>query len=142
MRMMPEILQERDRTARKAHICSYCGETIKKGETYEWAKLKSEGQIYEWKNHRKCGFIAAELWDYADPDDGMTEDDFMDSCREFSQIFVCPDCPNYDAVDMGCVTEKGFCTDRIYDFLQTHELYRAGREGWAETWKCRERSKA
>ena len=87
---MPDILQEKERKARKPHVCDYCGKTIEKGEAYEWAKLKYDGTIYEWKNHKKCGFIASELWSYIDPDNGMTEEDFQEGCREFCHAFVCP----------------------------------------------------
>lgn len=139
---MPEILQEQDRKANRPHACSYCGCTIEKGEVYEWAKLKFEGRIYEWKNHKKCGYIASQLWEYADPDDGMTEDDFTDACRNFCRTFICPDCrmadkETYDELE--CKDDRIFCTDKIYDFLQTHEFYKERRDGWAEVWKCRER---
>lgn len=139
---MPEILQERDRKARRQHTCSYCGEPIAQGEVYEWAKLINDGYIYEWKNHKRCGRIAAELWEYADPDDGMTEDDFSEACTEFCQRFICPDCPRRDKEydEAECMDDKTYCTDRIYDFLQTHEFYNAGTNRWGYgIWKCRER---
>ena len=138
---MPETLQEKNRTARKEHICSYCGGTIEKGEVYEWAKLTQDGTIYEWKNHKKCGYIASQLWEYADPDEGMTGDDFTDACASFCQSFICPDCPRrdreYDEIE--CLDDMTFCIDRIFDFLQTNELYREHRTSWYEVWKVRER---
>ena len=85
---MPDILQERNRKARKVHMCNFCGEPIEKGEEYQWTKLCSSGELYEWKNHVQCGFISTELWDYADPWDGMTDDDFASTCKEFCQSFV------------------------------------------------------
>ena len=136
---MPEILQKKERTARKAHICDYCGGTIEKGEIYEYTKLTSCGEIYEWKNHKKCGFIASELWDYIDPDDGMGEEDFQDGCREFCQTFVCPDCDQYNKEFRDCKKDEIYCADKIYDFLQSYELYRERREGCFEFWKCRKR---
>ena len=139
---MPEILQRKGRTARKPHTCSYCGGVIEKGETYDWAKLAHEGEIYEWKNHKKCGFIASELWSYIDPDDGMTDEDFRDGCLEFCQRFICPDCKQYDKEFEGCSKDESYCIDKIYDFLQTHELYKDRREGWFEIWKCRKRKSA
>ena len=120
---MPDVLQEKERKARTEHICSYCGEAIKKGEIYDWAKLVYDGDLYEWKNHKKCGFIASQLWEFADPDEGMTEDDFMDACARFCRTFVCPDCPHADKEtydDLECNEDKSFCADKIYDFLQTH----------------------
>lgn len=139
---MPETLQRKDRTARKPHTCSYCGDVIEKGEVYKWAKFAYEGEIYEWKNHKKCGFIASELWSYIDPDEGMAEEDFQDGCREFCQRFICPDCKQYDKEFEDCAKDETYCIDKIYDFLQTHELYKDRREGWFEVWKCRKRNDA
>lgn len=138
---MSEILQEKDRKARKEHRCSYCGETIKKGEIYEYAKLKEDGKLYEWKNHKKCGFVARELWKFADPDDGMTEDDFYDACVLFCRKFVCPSCPNIDTSydEMDCIKDKSYCIDKIYDVLQIYELYKDRRDGWFNVWKLRKR---
>lgn len=141
---MPEILQTKDRKARRTHTCSYCGEPIEKGEVYEWAKLKYEDMIYEWKNHTKCGFIANELWEFADPDDGMSEDDFREACERFCRKFICPECPHADKEtydELECEKDESFCTDKIYDFLQTYELYKDRKEGWYDIWKIRERRK-
>lgn len=139
---MPEILQRKGRTARKPHTCSYCGGVIEKGETYDWAKLAHEGEIYEWKNHKKCGFIASELWSYIDPDDGMTDEDFRDGCLEFCQTFICPDCKQYDKEFEDCSKGELYCIDKIYDFLQTNELYKDYHKGCFEYWKCRKRKSA
>ena len=136
---MPEILQEKERKARKPHVCDYCGKTIEKGEAYEWAKLKYEEIIYEWKNHKKCGFIASELWSYIDPDNGMTEEDFQEGCCEFCHAFVCPDCDQYDKEFEDCSKDESYCIDKIYGFLQAHELYKDRREGWFDVWKCKDK---
>lgn len=111
---MPEILDERDRKSRKEHRCDYCQELIKKGETYEWASLKGD-ELYEWKNHKRCGFIARELWSFIDPDDGMTEHDFQEGCADFSRMFICPNC---DEKEEDCY----YCLDKIYEVLQRKEI--------------------
>lgn len=133
---MPELISSKERVARKDHVCSYCGGTIHRGETYYWDKLKCDGLLYDWKSHKKCSSIASRLWDYIDPDDGMTADDFHYGCSEFSRAFICPDCPDADD-DLECKKDECYCVDKIYDFLQTHELYRDRREGWWEIWKCK-----
>ena len=122
---MPEILDEKDRKARKEHSCDYCQEPIKKGETYEWASLKDD-ELYEWKNHKRCGSIARELWNFIDPDNGMTESDFQEGCAEFCNIFVCHSCTDGDE-------DCYYCLDKIYEVLQRKELAleRGPYGGWA-----------
>lgn len=127
---MPDILDSRVRTARKQHICSYCGRTIEKGETYEWAKLAYEDQLYEWKNHKECGFIAHKLWRYIDPDEGMTDEDFDEGCTAFCDEFICPNCK------MGSHNCR-YCIDKIYEFLQKNDFKRITPPGdWMQKWVC------
>ena len=89
---MLEIISTTWRTARKEHRCNYCGGIIRPGERYEYSVNKFDGDIYEWKSHEKCTFIAGEIWDYADPDDGMDSDCFHEACSDVCRTFVCPDC--------------------------------------------------
>ena len=131
---MPEILAERERKAAKCHACSYCGEEIQKGEVYDWAKLTFDGQLYEWKSHKKCFCIASALWNYIDPDNGMTAEDFDEGCADFSRVFVCPDCPSFDRETGNCAEEKTYCTEKIYSLLQTHDFCRDQKMPWA--WRC------
>jgi hypothetical protein len=140
---MPEIISKKDRKANKEHVCSYCGGVIQKGETYEHSVLKFCGEIYDWKAHQKCKYIAIELWDYIDPDDGMTDDDFRDGCRDFCLSFICPDCPRF--IDGEFEEDECFCLDKVYELLQTHELVRESRKigtHWLPySFKLRERVK-
>lgn len=131
---MPDILAERERKAAKLHTCSYCGETIQKGELYDWAKLAFDGRLYEWKSHKKCSFIADELWSYIDPDEGMTAEDFNEGCTAFCRAFICPGCPTADQEAEECKEDKTYCTDKIYDLLQTHDFRRDPETPWA--WRC------
>lgn len=141
---MPEILIDTKRKSRKSHICDYCGDVIQKGETYDYAKLKSEYSegIYEWKSHEKCSFIASQLWSYIDPDDGMTQEDFEEGCRDFCRVFLCPQCPDADNEVEECKLDKQYCIDKIYGHLQTHDLKCIkDKHGWTYTWKCVPRGK-
>lgn len=131
---MPDILAERERKAEKPHTCSYCGEVIQKDELYDWAKLAFDGRLYEWKSHKKCSFIADELWSYIDPDEGMTAEDFSEGCTVFCRAFICPGCPTADQEAEECKEGKPYCMDKIYDLLQTHDFRRDLETPWA--WRC------
>ena len=137
---MNETLDRRLRKARKQHRCDYCGEAIEKGEVYDWSKFVYDGDIYEWHCHQKCGSVAGDIWDYADPDEGMDEELFQDSCRAVCQNFVCPDCEKWNAEYGDCDDDKTYCIDRLHEFFKTYELYRAGRDGYAEIWKVRKKT--
>ena len=137
---MPEQLQSKKRKARKDHICSYCGEVIKKGTIYDWAKLIYEGSLYEWKNHLECGVIASNLWSYIDPDEGMTEEDFQEGCFEFCRTFICQGCEKYDCESDKCEDDKRYCIDKIYQLLQTHNFKHIKMEnGWMKKWVLEEK---
>ena len=136
---MSEQLDRKIRTARKSHTCDYCGQTIEKGEQYEWSKNIWEGTIFEWHNHLSCGRIASAIWDYVDPDDGMSDQDFQDGCQEVCQRFICPDCPKWNKEYEECDDDETYCIDMMDEFFKIHELYKSGRKGYYEIWKCREK---
>lgn len=141
---MSELIYSEDRKARKKHSCSYCNGIIEKGEIYEHSVLKHDGEIYDWDAHKKCQFISTELYEYIDPWDGMTEDEFQDGCRGFCLAFVCPDCPHYDKECHECVKDESFCIDKIYEILQKYELVRKKEESgncWVRVFKLQERAK-
>jgi hypothetical protein len=137
---MPEILQSKNRKARKTHICSYCNGVIEKDEEYRWAKAVHDGELYEWKNHIDCGFVASELWQFIDPDEGMTEEDFTEGCREFCNTFCCPECQkcNKDEFDdLECNDNLTYCLDKIVDKLKTHDLKKVKtNRDWMSKWTC------
>lgn len=134
-----DILVDKKRKARKNHQCDYCDGIIEKGEIYDYAKLKSyyADGIYEWKSHEKCSFIAGALWNYIDPDEGMTREDFQEGCFEFCRAFICKDCEHYDKENEECEKDNKFCIDKMFEFLQTHDFKRIkDKHGWSCTWKC------
>lgn len=118
---MPDILASKERAAKKKHICSYCGGVIKAGEAYEWSKLVYDGMLYEWKAHKECSFISSEIWQYADPDEGMTSEDFMDAASDICRTFVCPDCCETSKEEESCYV----CLHKLYEFFQNYELKRS-----------------
>ncbi len=138
--MSVETLDCKTRKARKEHRCDYCGGIIKKGEAYDWSKNIYDGILYEWKSHEKCSFLCEQLWDYANPDEGMDEELFQDSLHSFCQAFVCPDCENWDRKRQCCDDDLEYCIDKAYDLLQTHTLCRTERTAWWENWALRPRT--
>ena len=133
---MPELISQKERKARKPHTCDYCGETINSGETYNHAVLRLD-DIYTWDSHLRCIFIATALWDFVDPDNGMTSEDFHEACSEFCKRFICPDCTSWDHDSEECRNGPSSCVQKIYDFLQTHDFKRVKDEhGWMHVWKC------
>lgn len=117
-------LKWEERTARKQHICDFCNGTIEKGEKYSYSAYR-DGIFFDWKAHNRCDFIAAELWEFADPDEGMASDDFYYACHEFCHVFVCPDCQHFDKEYKECNKDESFCLDRIHALLRTHSLVRS-----------------
>ena len=128
---MVEIISRKHRKARKPHVCDFCGNEIAVGEVYDHSVLKFD-DVYTWKAHLKCIFISAELQDYIDPDNGMTEEDFRYGCNDFCRTFVCPDCDHWDNGAGECEKDETFCVNKIYDFLQTHD-FRHVKNG---LWMC------
>lgn len=139
---MTEEICTQMRTARKEHICDYCGKKIMPGERYEHYTGKYDGQLYVWKAHELCTFVAQEVWEYADPDEGMSADDFVEACSDVCRCFVCPDCGKWDTGDEECESGDGYCLDKMAELFQTKELYREKRDGYGYThWKLRERKR-
>ena len=140
--MTEEIMSEW-RKARKPHKCNYCGQTIEPGERYYRYVGKYDGEIYTWLGHEKCEYIAGEIWDYCDLDEGMSDEDFENGCFEVCRTFVCPDCEKWDAEYDGCYSEVSYCIDKLYELFQTKELYREKRDIYGYShWKLRDRKKA
>jgi hypothetical protein len=136
---MTEQLESKDKVARKQHICDYCGEIIEKGEEYHYYKGVCDGNIFEWESHLSCQRICDAIWDYADPDEGMTADDFWQCCHDVCRIFVCPDCSEFDVDADSCNKEKSLCLDKLDELFKTKELYLDRREGCAYIWKLRDK---
>lgn len=139
---MVEEISKCVRKARKPHRCDYCGETIEKGERYQIATLKFDGELYNWRNHERCGRIAAEIWDFIDPDEGMSEDDFCEGCQEICRTFICPwHCTEFDREAGECRKDESFCTKKMDEYFKTHDLIRDRESGNLFTWKCVESRK-
>lgn len=136
---MIETLKSCERTAKKRHVCNLCGAYIEPGEKYDFRTHIFGGDIYDWKSHKECSFIASEIWDYADPDEGMNDDDFLCSVQELCTTFVCPDCESWDKEAEECSEDCVYCVHKLHETLQKKELYRTrDKHNWLR-WKLRER---
>jgi hypothetical protein len=127
---MSTMLKYETRKARKLHTCNYCNGSIVPSAEYKYSVHVQDGQLFDWKAHLKCEFIAHELWRYVDPDEGMTQEDFQEGCSAFCFDFVCKDCDRYEFEDNECRDDHYYCLDKIYDLLQTHTLSRKKTYGW------------
>lgn len=133
---MPELISESTRKARKSHKCGLCSGTIEKGETYHRQFLKWYGDVYTFKEHSQCRSIVGHLWRYADPEDGMTGDDFVDTCHSYCNHFVCPHCEHWDETIIeggyeGCSAGQEYCLDKILARLEEYGLKKDGYK-WIE----------
>ena len=136
---MYENLVIKDRSARKKHTCDLCGKIIDKGEKYEYQKFIYDGAFYEWRSHLACSRVSSAIWDYADPDEGMSSDEFDSTCADVCGVFICPDCPEWNKEYGDCEKDLSYCIDRMDEFFKTHELYSCQRNGYVTYWKCREK---
>jgi hypothetical protein len=119
-----EVIRTNINIARKEHRCSFCGCKISKGEQYRHSTNKCDGSLYVWKEHLHCADLCNEIWDYVDPDDGMTSDDFCDAIKELAHTFYCPfHCDKFDKETRDC---DGFdndsCVRKFAEFMQSREL--------------------
>lgn len=78
-----ETLSRKESKARKEHYCDWCGDVIKIGEIYDSSFNVSDGDSYNWKNHKRCAKIAHKLNMFDECDDGVNEEDFQSSITEF-----------------------------------------------------------
>ena len=111
--------------ARRIHTCDYCGCEIPKGERYKRSVNVFDGKPYTWKSHLRCAELCGKIWDYVDPDEGMTGDDFICAVQDLMCTFYCPfHCDEYDRDTQDC--DRGFdadvCVKRFAKFMETHEL--------------------
>lgn len=134
-----EMLTRCFRKASKRHSCGLCGRDIEKGETYEELRCVGGGGLYVFRSHERCQRISNAIWDYVDPDDGMTRDDFCNAVNELMSTFFCPfRCDRCDKKNGECKDDR-LCTDCIAKFdeyLKTHQLVLDTKEPWS--WRMKE----
>lgn len=76
---METLTYPKETKARKEHGCNFCSFKISEGEVYIKSTHVYDGQVYDWKTHKHCAEIANRLKMYDDCDEGLTQDDFMET---------------------------------------------------------------
>ncbi len=82
--MLETINETKVVTARKAHVCNYCGCIIPVGEKYLTGVFKYDNMIYAWKNHGKCAELVSAL--NMEGEEGVTCEDFYEYITEEFRI--------------------------------------------------------
>ena len=75
---MIETIQSGIRTARKDHVCDFCGCKIEKGQKYNYQNNVYEKNFYTWKTHLECTWAADYFDMYDECETGLTGEDFRD----------------------------------------------------------------
>src|SRR5678816_3971639 len=71
------LLPPTETKANKEHLCNFCADKIKVGESYIKSTHKHDGDLYDWKTHKHCANIAHRLNMYDNADDGVTDEHFQ-----------------------------------------------------------------
>ena len=122
-----ETIRAKKVKARKAHCCDLCGCSIHKGEVYEHQVNVLDGEVYAFRAHLHCQDLSSAIWNYVDPDEGMTLDAFQDAVQSLMSTFYCPShCSKYNKELHDCDNEHGFntntCVREFAKFMETREL--------------------
>lgn len=86
IQVMIETLKDKLTKARKGHRCNYCNGIIKKGELYSNTSVVNDGDVYNWKSHLHCYFLAGiqSLFGWTDYNcDGITLEDFEATLEDY-----------------------------------------------------------
>lgn len=80
-----EVIDEAIRTAKKEHVCDYCGLKIEVGEKYKDQTNVYDGRLYHWKSHLSCQELtkALKMFDDCWYDEGLTAENFHEHVREY-----------------------------------------------------------
>lgn len=116
------VKKQNIKRARKDHICNYCGETIEAGSPYTREFLVNGGEHYEWLMHNECEKVASEIWEFADPWDGMDHDCYQENVREVFRCFVCHGCEHVEECELNTYDDVPCDIDWFETYKQTLKL--------------------
>jgi RNase P subunit RPR2 len=80
-----ELVSEKNRTARKTHVCQDCRRTIEAGETYRIQAVKDYGDFWTWRSCLHCTSVARWLFSSAwgfDVGEGLVVGEYIDQIRD------------------------------------------------------------
>ena len=84
-----QVLSQKDLKAKKEHRCDYCSRKIQKLEIYEKSAIVNDGDLYTWKSHKSCSFLAKTLRMFEDANEGVSQDDFVENIRtEYENLLL------------------------------------------------------
>lgn len=118
------VVSRKEVKARKDYHCDFCGCKIPKGERHDCSINKQDGELYTWRTHLHCQILCDKIWNYVDPDEGMTSDQFIDAVRELADTFYCPfHCAKFDKETRDCDDfDNDSCVKKFADFMKSREL--------------------
>lgn len=79
---MITLTSPKETKAIKRHYCDFCNEKIITGEKYIKSTHVLEGQVYDWKTHKKCHKLAHDLDMYTQSNNEVTQAFFMEAVDE------------------------------------------------------------
>ena len=129
--------------ARKPHHCDLCGCVIQKGEVYERQSNVADGQLYTFRAHLHCQDLSSAIWNYVDPDEGMTGDYFQDAVQALADTFYCRfhcDKWNKEKQDCECRFSTDTCIKAFAKFMEKRELFLV-KDSLGMCWKLVEKEK-
>lgn len=116
-------VNESIRKAAKEYSCIYCGNPIHRGEKYHMSTHGCENnkKLCVWRCHQKCHDLAMAIWDFVNPCDDMSPDEFHNGLRKVANMFICSDCPNRDVDGDDCKHRLDMdCINLIHEFFEHH----------------------
>lgn len=130
--------------ARKPHHCDLCGCVIQKGEVYEHQVNVSGGDVYDFKAHLHCQDLSSAIWNYVDPDEGMTDAYFQDAVQSLADTFYCRfhcDKWNKEKQECECRFSTDTCVKAFAKFMETRELFLVKDPNVGMCWRLCEKEK-
>ena len=120
-----ETIRESVVRSRKRHTCNLCGGIIPARAEYNMQINVYDGRLYTWRTHLHCQSLCGKIWNYVDPDEGMTYDRFQEAVAQLMHTFYCPyHCDEYFKQDDDC--DRGFdaeCVRLFAQFMEPRALF-------------------
>ena len=117
-----DLIAHRYRVAKKDYRCDLYRGNINKDDKYCYSFIEDGDDSWSHRAHIECEFVANELWNYINPWDGMSDEEFIDGCRDFCRHMLCPNCACWDDEYEECRNVQDFCFDKIVEELKKYDF--------------------